>query len=88
MSVQQGPLALLKRLSEAGLQLLDSQPTLASTVEAWVRQKFQSKDDGGTSGSAGIATLISEPQVVHLLAAALTRLLKDMTAASTSITRR
>jgi hypothetical protein len=80
VSGQQGPLAVLKRLSQAGLELFESQPTLSSTVEAWVTQKLERNDDGDFLDQAGTATLISNQQVVQLLAAALTTLLNGMAA--------
>jgi hypothetical protein len=83
-SGQQGPLATLKRLSTAGLALFENQPTLSSTVEAWVTQKLERNDAGELRHQTGIATLISNQQVVQLLAAALTTLLKGMAAATAS----
>jgi hypothetical protein len=41
MSGQQGSLDILQQLSEAGLELFDSQPTLSSTVGAWVSNKVE-----------------------------------------------
>jgi hypothetical protein len=86
MSRRQTPLAILKRLSEASLQLFDSQPTLASRVEAWARQKVNCNDAGELCDRAGIAKLISNQQVVQLLAAALTTLLKGLAAARAGTT--
>jgi hypothetical protein len=83
-SGQQGPLATLKRLSTAGMALFENQPTLSSTVEAWVTQKLERNEDGDLRHQTGVATLISNQQVVQLLAAALTTLLKGMAEATAS----
>jgi hypothetical protein len=89
MSGQQAPLAVLKRLSKAGLGLFDSQPRFSSTVEAWVKQQLERNDAGEYRDKAGIAALISNQKVVQLLAAAVTTLLRGMAATTAgAITQR
>jgi hypothetical protein len=82
MSGQQEPLDILKQLSEAGLDIFDSQPILSSTVEAWVTKNVERNEAGAIRDQAGVATLISNQQVVQLLAAAVTTLLNGMAAAT------
>jgi hypothetical protein len=73
-------LAPLKRLSEARLELFDSQPALASTVEAWLSKKLEKNNASKLLDAAGVAELISKQQVLQLLSAALTTLLKGLAA--------
>ncbi|WIA17012.1 hypothetical protein OEZ85_013922 [Tetradesmus obliquus] len=71
-------LAALKRLSEADLELFDSQPALCSTVEAWLQKRLEHDESNKICDVAGVSSLISDQQVVQLLSAAVTTLLKGL----------
>jgi hypothetical protein len=79
---QQQALYALKRLSEASLELFDSEPALSNTVAAWLKQRLDHEGDGSRREQAGVAALISDQQVVQQLSAAVTTLLKGLAAAT------
>lgn len=73
-------LAALKRLSEADLELFNSQPALCSTVEAWLQKRLEHDESNKLRDVAGVSSLISDQQVVQLLSAAVSTLLKGLAA--------
>ncbi|WIA32721.1 hypothetical protein OEZ86_005907 [Tetradesmus obliquus] len=82
---EQEALATLRRLSKASLELFDSQPELSSTVIIWLNQRLKRDDASELCDEAGVASLISNQQVVQLLSAALTTLVNGFAEATADV---